>query len=52
MTPDQQAKKITLAVHLGIITDREAIDLLVAIKQHDQKAIERLREKHKENKCL
>lgn len=48
MTTDQQADNITQAVRLGIISDQEAIDLLIAIKQHDQKAVERLREKHKE----
>lgn len=48
MTADQQADNIAQAVHLGIISEQEAIDLRIAIKQNDQKAIDRLREKHKE----
>lgn len=51
MTANHQAENIAQAVHLNIITEQEAKDLLIAIKQHDQKAIERLRDKHKEIQC-
>ena len=46
MIPEHQAENIAQAIHLGIITEQEAIDLLIAIKQRDQKTIEKLRVEH------
>lgn len=42
----EQADKIVEAVHLGVITEEEACELLVALKRGDTEAIERLRRQH------
>ena len=47
MTPSPQSDKIVEAVHLGVISEQEAIELLVAIKHGDPEAVERLMEEHK-----
>lgn len=47
MTPSPQSDKVVEAVHLGVISEQEAIELLVAIKHGDQDTIKRLMEEHK-----
>ena len=49
MIPSPQSDKIVEAVHLGVISEQEATELLVAIKHGDQEAIKKLKEEHK--KC-
>lgn len=41
-----QADQIVAAVHLGVITEEEAIEFLVALKHGDTEAIERLWREH------
>lgn len=40
--PQPQINQIVEAVHLGVITEEEAIEFLVALKHGDTEAIERL----------
>ena len=47
MTPSLQSDKIAQAVHLGVISEQEAIEFLIAVKHGDQEAIKRLMEEHK-----
>ena len=44
--PYTQTDKIVEAVHLGIISESEAKELLIALKHGDTEAIEKLRENH------
>lgn len=47
MTHIPQSDKIVEAVHLGVISEHEAVELLVALKHGDHKAVKRLMEEHK-----
>ena len=47
MTAPIQANMIGQAVHLGVITEQEAIELLVAIKHGDHEAVKKLMEEHR-----
>ena len=47
MTTAIQANMVAQAVHLGVISEQEAIEFLVAIKHGDHEVIKRLMEEHK-----
>lgn len=41
-----QSEQVVKAVHLGVITEQEAIEFMVAEKRGDKEAIERLWREH------
>ena len=47
MTTAYQVNMIAQAVHLGVISEQEAIELLVAIKHGEHEAVKKLMEEHK-----
>ncbi|MEK9207782.1 MAG: hypothetical protein AAB922_04820 [Patescibacteria group bacterium] len=49
MTASALTDKLVEAVKLGVITEQEACEFLIAVKRGDKEAIARLMEEHKNN---